>query len=1122
MKIRDLFYFGILFFSSLLCYSQEISLAGNGVTIIANPSAVTGNSYTLNGTAYKVVDDATIGAEIAANNYNIVTTRVTNMNNLFENDATFNSDIRHWDVSNVTTMLSMFKGARTFNQPLNDWDVSSVTDMSRMFYNAYRFNQNINSWDTSSVTTMLGMFHYESGNIGDFNQPLNNWDVSSVQSMYLMFGTTGGTIGRGAFNQDISAWDVSNVINMNAMFKGHRTFNQDLSSWNVASVTDFGLMFDQARAFNNGGVSLSCWDTSSATIMTYMFWQAPLGQDLSNWCVPLIGSEPNRFGLVAANQPNWGAACYGNSVVISFDDETRIFGDLNFTVAATSNQLGIPITYSIADTSIATIDGSSGEITILKSGTTIVTASQNDGSCISGSGNMTLTINKKDIDINADDVLIPFSDQTYTLSATSSITDINFTYTISDPSIGLISGDQLTIIKAGSTSITITQQSNDFYNPISKVINLIVNKASPTINFPEINRNYNDIDFTPTVVTSSTGIQLFSVSDTNIANSLGSTLTIVGIGQTTVSVDIQENENYLAVSATTTMTVSPGTPNIVFDNITRVFGTDDFDINAISDSDGDMIYSIDDPTVATIVGNTITLVGVGSTTVRVNQSSSTLFNSGNAVMTLNVTVAPLDVSWYESSLSKVYTIGQFELDEPVYPSDYDGRIRYSTSNSRIANLDGKSVNFEKTGRVVLTARFEGSNNFQDAQVTVLLEIMKANQAIIPSNLPNETPLKDFTSIPISATSTSGAPVYIKLAPGSAASLSGTYGNFELVTNNQTGIVSITYFTVENDHPNYYPATLEFYLDVVKLNQNISFDPEPPVEVRYSENLEFELNPVSDSNLDVSLSKTDFGESLLNNKTLTINNIGQVYITAEQAGNQFYNPTTANRVITILQGLTELSNFSVPEKFVYNDDFQITPPSSSRDGIITYYSDDPEVAVVSGTTIRIVGVGTCNIVATIQSSNLYESAQISAEFLVKPRDTDQDGIPDDVDNCPNVANPDQSDVDFDGTGDYCDPDFPLCEGCPLPENEIKISRLLTPDTFGPESTWQIINIENFPNSKVYVYNRNGQLVFSKTGYNNDWSGTYQETGEFLPAGPYYFIVEVSEINQLLKGWLYLNY
>jgi len=35
------------------------------------------------------------------------------------------------------------------------------------------------------------------------------------------------------------------------------------------------------------------------------------------------------------------------------------------------------------------------------------------------------------------------------------------------------------------------------------------------------------------------------------------------------------------------------------------------------------------------------------------------------------------------------------------------------------------------------------------------------------------------------------------------------------------------------------------------------------------------------------------------------------------------------------------------------------------------------------------------------------------------DTDQDGIPDDQDNCPYIFNPDQSDVDLDGVGDVCD-------------------------------------------------------------------------------------------------------
>jgi len=35
------------------------------------------------------------------------------------------------------------------------------------------------------------------------------------------------------------------------------------------------------------------------------------------------------------------------------------------------------------------------------------------------------------------------------------------------------------------------------------------------------------------------------------------------------------------------------------------------------------------------------------------------------------------------------------------------------------------------------------------------------------------------------------------------------------------------------------------------------------------------------------------------------------------------------------------------------------------------------------------------------------------------DTDGDGIPDDEDNCPDIANPDQVDSDSDGTGDMCD-------------------------------------------------------------------------------------------------------
>ena len=1122
--------FQLLFFFLSFNLSAQVSatLTIDSKGIVKCTSGCTeGNTGAIGPDIYTIHDNLSLFAKpISDTDWNrVVTTLVTSPVALFSGETGFNQDISSWDMSNVIFTIAMFRGATSFNQDIGNWDLSNATNIGEMFKGATSFNQDIGDWDVSNVTNMAETFKGATSFNNDGSNSINNWDTSNVTTMAFMFGTGGNFSLSSAmdFNQDIGDWNVGKVQNFQAMFR-NSLFNQDLSDWDVSSATNFGQMFDQTEQFNNGGVSLRCWDTSSATTMTWMFYQTLINQDLSNWCVatvtdPDITDNLGNFGNLSGTNPTWGAACTGNSVVISFNDVTKTFGDSNFTVVATSNQSGIPITYLIADASIATINASSGQITILKSGITTVTASQDDGSCISGSSNMTLTINQQSVNIDANDIVLTYGDPAFTLTASSSVTDRGFTFNISDGTIGSISGNVLSILNAGTTNITVSQASNDFYSPVSKVISLTVNKATPTLEFPEITKNYGDSDFIPTVTTNSNGNKTFSVSDTSVANSLGSSLSIVGSGQTSVTVNIDEADNYFSISGSTTMTVNKAVPTIIFNDIIKTFGDPDFDIAATSNSSGAMSFSVADPSIATISSNTITIVGAGTTLVTVNQSETSLFTSGSTTMTLIVNKASFDISWYESSLKKVFSMGQFELKEPNYPSDYDGVIRYTSSSTSIANFTGKILNFNKIGRILIKARFEGSNNYQDAFIQVVFDILKDNQAIIPSELPSETPLKDFTSIPISASSTSGAPVYIEVAPGSAANISGTLGNYELITNSQTGIVSITYFTVENDHPNHYPATLNFSLDVVKLNQNITFNPEPPLEIPYSENLTIPINAFSDSNLNVSVEKQDMGNSSLENDVLSFSELGQVYITAKQEGDQFYNATQANRVITVIPGLTELSDFSIPEKFVDEDDFEITPPLSSRDGEIIYTSDNPQVAVVSGTTIIIMGVGTCNISAYIESTSLYNSATVITEFIVNFRDTDQDNVPDDIDNCPNVANTSQLDDDMDGIGNICDPDS---DGDGINDDFINVSQLITPDTSGSESTWKIINIDKFPTSRVSVYNRNGQLVFRKKAYQNDWNGSYQETGKLLPAGPYYFIVEIPEISELKKGWLYLNY
>ncbi len=61
---------------------------------------------------------------------------------------------------------------------------------------------------------------------------------------------------------------------------------------------------------------------------------------------------------------------------------------------------------------------------------------------------------------------------------------------------------------------------------------------------------------------------------------------------------------------------------------------------------------------------------------------------------------------------------------------------------------------------------------------------------------------------------------------------------------------------------------------------------------------------------------------------------------------------------------------------------------------------------------------------------YQSqpATVRDAFVIKladpaapPPDTDRDGVPDDIDNCPAISNADQADFDGDGLGDPCDPD-----------------------------------------------------------------------------------------------------
>ncbi len=111
------------------------------------------------------------------------------------------------------------------------------------------------------------------------------------------------------------------------------------------------------------------------------------------------------------------------------------------------------------------------------------------------------------------------------------------------------------------------------------------------------------------------------------------------------------------------------------------------------------------------------------------------------------------------------------------------------------------------------------------------------------------------------------------------------------------------------------------------------------------------------------------------------------------------------------------------------------------------------------TVRLAVIGANGNVYLVRGAT---SAKVTAEMESQATlvlsgatlDSDGDGVPDSIDNCPGRANPDQKDSNGDGVGDACSGDGGVCPGCDLalrdaalPDGGGRID-LAVPDLAGP--------------------------------------------------------------------------
>ncbi|WP_419214185.1 gliding motility-associated C-terminal domain-containing protein [Maribacter sp. X9] len=91
--------------------------------------------------------------------------------------------------------------------------------------------------------------------------------------------------------------------------------------------------------------------------------------------------------------------------------------------------------------------------------------------------------------------------------------------------------------------------------------------------------------------------------------------------------------------------------------------------------------------------------------------------------------------------------------------------------------------------------------------------------------------------------------------------------------------------------------------------------------------------------------------------------------------------------------------------------------------------------------------------------------------------------------------------------------------------LEVFNEFTPNSDGFNDFFEVACITDYVNNTVTVYNRNGNKVFETQNYQNNWNGIANvggvlNKGDHLPAGTYYYVINIPELGRNLMGWLQL--
>lgn len=305
---------------------------------------------------------------------------------------------------------------------------------------------------------------------------------------------------------------------------------------------------------------------------------------------------------------------------------------------------------------------------------------------------------------------------------------------------------------SGSGQFTLTLASTvSGQNAFINCMKMEEYKGTQSITFGAIStKTTSDPDFSPGATASSTLAVTYASSNTAVATIVNGQIHIVGEGSTTITASQSGDATYDAatsVQQTLTVTATALLPQtITFGALpAKNYGDAAFTLSATASSNLPVSYSSSNTNVATVSGNTVTIVGAGTTDITATQSGDATYAAASGVIqTLTV-----------NKLNQTITFGSLaaktDADVPftLSPTSSSGlTVTLTSSNTNVAITAGNTITIVGAGTAIITASQAGDSHYNAAtnvqQTLTVSSTMSINQSLFFDFGPKDTTNGDET------------------------------------------------------------------------------------------------------------------------------------------------------------------------------------------------------------------------------------------------------------------------------------------------------------------------------------------------------------------------------------------